>query len=665
MKTVRRKRKSQAKVSQFVSVLERNCQTNQDRLVEEAKNCGALGVVDWESYKWNITSTEVHKTRSHKNSRKNLNILFTQHKLEGQMVGERFEGKAADIIKALVRFRAFQGNQVKDSHMVFIRGFRYIYDQLKPKGHDITNLTQEDLNSAASAAISREAETSAYKVIGHMEEFAGLVDRNGLAKVRLSWNFKNNRRPPALSPDRLDDPEAVKARNEKLPTETAIRAVGHLYQIIPRDHWKERVLILIATLCCLLGRRIGEILTLPFQKVKTDAMGRKYLLYYPQKMMAGDIYVYARKLPLLSKTTDLVESVINELVDLTRRQREVAHWIRENQQPYLENLELTGFDESSVANLNRFLKFENARQFLQTREIGTYKKTGSEVAYFRVSELSAKLLDELFLRPALHVTERGQDLYLEDILALTFRQGLNRQKTTFEYAVEPINEQHVRDFLVGRGGCRSIFELNELPDEDGSIIKISSHKFRHYLNNLLDEEGAPELVQAEYFGRKFIGDNKAYQHQTPVRRALSFRKAVKDGKIKGVVADVFKIIPKDQADAFLEARAKAVFDVGTGYCVHDFQQAICKKQCSEDCPSFHWIQTPSERARVLKRMYAVCWKVLETSRQKAAEGYIGADTWVKHLENRLKSIAVQIGETEGDFNEAECLKQYEGLLNAA
>ena len=665
MKPIKRKRKSQAKIIQFVSVLDRNCQINLDRIIKEAKLCGAFGEVDWASSKWDITPTEIRKTRSHKNNRKNLNIWFTQHRLAGQEVGEPFEGKAADVIKALVRFRAFQSNQVKDSHMVFIRGFRYIYEQLKPKGYDIANLTQEDLNNAARMAISRESESAAYKVIGHMEEFAGLIDRNGLAKVRLAWKFKKNRRPSSLSPDRLDDPGAIQAKNEKLPTETAIRAVGRLYQMIPHSHWKHRVLILIATLLCLLGRRIGEILTLTVQKVQTDAMGRKYLVYYPQKMIAGNICIYARKLPLLSKTADVVESVINEMIELTQRQREVATWINDRKQPHLENLVLTEFNESSVPNLGAFLGSKEPLSFLRTRGVETYKKLGSGVSFFRVSELSAKLRSELFLRPALHIAERGQDLYLEDILSITFRNGLNLQRGTFEYAVEPINDQHVRDFLVGRTGVQSIFQIYEMKDEDGSFIEISSHKFRHHLNNLLDEGGAPDLVQAEYFGRRFINDNKAYQHKTAVKRALEFKQAVKDGKIQGEVPRVFEILPKDQADAFLEARAKAVFDVGTGYCVHDFQQAPCSYQCSKECHGFHWIQDPSERLENLKRIYSLAWKVVETCKKKAADEYLGADKWREQEEKELQKIKDKIVEIEGVFDETECLKQYEKLINAA
>jgi len=131
------------------------------------------------------------------------------------------------------------------------------------------------------------------------------------------------------------------------------------------------------------------------------------------------------------------------------------------------------------------------------------------------------------------------------------------------------------------------------------------------------------------------------------------------------VPRVFEILPKDQADAFLEARAKAVFDVGTGYCVHDFQQAPCRHQCSEECHGFHWIQDPSERLQNLKRIYSLAWKVVETCKKKAADEYLGADKWREQEEKELQKIKDKIVEIEGVFDETECLKQYEKLINAA
>ena len=283
MKLSNRNRKTQANVIRFVSPLDRDCRVNQEKLIERAKLCGAYKNVEWDSECWQINDTEVPKTRSHKNCRKNFNIWFTQHKKTGKKTGDPFEGRFGQIVRSVIRLRHFSRGQTVTSQMVFIRGCRYVYDSLMQKEYDITYLTQDDLNRAAYAASCREKKLSAYKVIGHIEEFAALIDKNQLARVRLNWKHSKLKRPSEMSPDRLDDPTALKARHEKLPTDEAYEAVGYLYQIIPVEDWKNRVLILLTSLLCLLGRRIGEILTLPAQRIQTDYSGKKFLYFYPQK----------------------------------------------------------------------------------------------------------------------------------------------------------------------------------------------------------------------------------------------------------------------------------------------------------------------------------------------------------------------------------------------
>lgn len=292
-----------------------------------------------------------------------------------------------------------------------------------------------------------------------------------------------------------------------------------MYQIIPAEDWKNRVLILFTSLLCLLGRRVGEILTLPAQRMQTDYSGKKFLYYYPQKKRPGNIEVFKRKLNPLTKTVALVEDILNELYDLTDEQREISAWIYENEKPYLDGLKLTGFDESSSINLKNDMGIKAPDSFLKTRGIETYRKAGQVGCFFRYSDLIKKLRNDLFLRPALHVTHPRQNLYLKDILAVGFKNFAHSKRQTFKYATEPINEQHLRDFLNGRRGIvKSIFEKHGLNEQSGEIICLTSHQPRHFLNNLLDEGGAPDTIQLEWFGRTYKGDNKAYQHKTTARR---------------------------------------------------------------------------------------------------------------------------------------------------
>ena len=644
-KEIVRYKKMMSNIIQFIPRITKNCHKNQKYFIKKAKQCGAYGDVDWKKTPWDVTDSVAHQIRSHKNCRKKYRLHFTQHRKKGQRIGEPFKPPFLKIAMALVTLRFHYGGQHPNSQMVFVRGLRYIYDALAAKNYDINYLTQEDLNNAAAEARKREKKTSAYKLIDHIAEAAALIDKNRLSQTFLSWKCPKNRRPSEMSDDRLDDPEAIKAKHDKLPSDTAIRAVGRLYRKIPKSEFKNRLLILICTLSSLLGRRIGEILTLPALPVKIDSDGYKYLTYYAQKKSQGSIYVYPENLYLITATAELVEDVVNEILEMTQEARDTAKWIYDNQEPCLENLEMTGPDEASAANIKKVIKVSSAVTFLKTRKVNVYTKPGCANNYFfRVSELTAALKNELFLMPALPATEKGKTLFLHEILCIGFKHYAHARKQTFKYAVEPVNEQHVRDFLHGRGHSGSIFEKYGMADDNEGFIQMNSHEFRHYLNNLLDEGGAPELVQAEWFGRRFVGDNKSYQHQTPVRRALQFKKDIMDGKIEGSVNNVLKVLPQPARSAFLEARIKAVHDVGPGFCVHDFMQSPCDKLCSEQCNDFHWAKNIEERKNAVKRSYAITWELKETAKTKIDEEHWNADVWLQHAEKRLEILQMKLEE---------------------
>ncbi|TCG03155.1 hypothetical protein BZM27_50610 [Paraburkholderia steynii] len=95
-------------------------------------------------------------------------------------------------------------------------------------------LTADHLDAAAATLFERERESTAYKVVGHIEEFADALDRNGLCRIRLDWRCRRKTRPKSMTPDRIDaDAKEIRPQN-RLPDEDAIHAIGYLYQQIPR-----------------------------------------------------------------------------------------------------------------------------------------------------------------------------------------------------------------------------------------------------------------------------------------------------------------------------------------------------------------------------------------------------------------------------------------------
>lgn len=71
---------------------------------------------------------------------------------------------------------------------------------------------------------------------------------------------------------RLDDPEALDTKSDKLVDPAVFRVIGELYLNVPKEH-KYRFYILMLTLLACTGRRFSEISLLPNQQLSSDEEG--------------------------------------------------------------------------------------------------------------------------------------------------------------------------------------------------------------------------------------------------------------------------------------------------------------------------------------------------------------------------------------------------------
>lgn len=234
---------------------------------------------------------------------------------------------------------------------------------------------------------------------------------------------------------------------------------------------------------------------------------------------------------------------------------------------------------------------------------------------------------------------------INQALCVVYTNQMHRgSKTALLYAAQPIADQQIRDFLTARTGIKNIFERSGIVDADGQPIDISSKGFRHFLNNLLDEGGAPDLVQTKWFGRKNPADTRAYQHLTPAQRAKKVADEIFAGKLVGEIADIVKVLPTDVGRAFLTARIQAVHDVGPGMCVHDFQMMPCPRhlQCDADCGEYLWEKADKERKDALVRQVAMVQLSIRAARSRKATGGIVKSDWWRHLKARYRQLLMQM-----------------------
>ncbi|MGO4413946.1 integrase [Cupriavidus sp. KB_39] len=640
------RRKSMAAVGRSSNAVSANWIENASRLVATAKASLPFAGVRWSDAVWDVSASYRHRTRAYKACRPALRLLFTQHRETARVAAPPLDRPFADILKALVCLRHQQRGQSAGSHMVFIRAARYVFDQLDATGLALPDLRSDHLDLAAAQLFAREMASSAYKAVGHMEELADALDHHGLCRIRLDWRCRNKVRPQSMIEGSTDGFLGGAGTSDRLPTEEAMRAIGHLYQIIPRNAppgdpvSADRILILIATIMVCTGLRVGEGLTLPEQPISVARDGSRSLRYARLKGGGDDVAVEWCHKTLLSATEALVQDVVAELRTATAGARSVGRRYSETG-VLLSDVVLADELDSAAIRTALGLQSASVPLFLQSRRI-PYEVVDRRLRVKRDALLEGIARDH-WNAPVIPGSA-GQALALHEALCVVYRNQMHHgTRSTLTYAAQPVTDQNMGDFLAGRTGCASVFDRYGVQGEDGQRLQVRSHGLRHFLNHLLDEGGAPDLVQTKWFGRKHAADTKAYQHLTYAQRSAKVIEEIMGGRMQGQVAEQIKALPAEMTRTFLAARIHAIHDVGPGMCIHDFQLSPCERhlQCTANCEDFLWINGDEARRDELMRQAAVVQVSLRTAVDRS-KGVPARSDWYRHLKHRYAQLMQQL-----------------------
>lgn len=633
----------------FLGILDDNCDLNATALIEKAKASGAFGTIFWDGPVWDVTESEVQ--RGHK--QRSLNLPFTQHLAErgmGSRIGEPFGNKDgfADIVKSLIRLRKEIGGQCANNQYEVIVAYRYIYEELANVDYDIKRATREHFDAAARKVHQRESVVSAYKRLEKIEEAANLLDENGLVRIRLDWRCGSKKRPRALNRGLLEEPTAGAQDDKKLPRDGIIEGIAYLYHIIPKAAWVDRICICFISLLVITGLRIGEILSLPAMRVQTeDETGRRYFVFYPEKGAPP------QKKWLMTAGADLAQAMIDELLDLTQAPRQMAAWLQEHP----GQVSIGGVDWSGeFIDIEQFCLplglVGSAEQFFSVRVPLIRSEEGLSVER---DILIKALRAESYDRPVNVVRNSGEKLELKDALACSYRNAFHSGRPTLRYAVVPVSEQQINDFIGTRAGQPAAFERYGIVGPDGAALNVSSHAFRHWLNDLLDRGGLSDVEQAVYFGRRNPKDNRAYQHMTPGERVTKARDDLKGGSLLGPVAELLAKTPVDRKDIVLAARIRAVHVVPGGACFHEFSQSPCPNfmACSDGCGDFHWQTDDPIQTQELNFQREVLEVAVESAKREVAEETWGADAWLQHNIRKLGQVNCSLANCRTEKTQAD------------
>ena len=569
-----------------------SCIAARREFIELYRNSQPFGPIDWAENVWDVTQALQTTIKGYR-ARNRALISFTRHREAGQRLGAPFpeEHELGDVIRAFVCRQHVLNPVTALRQMVHIRAWRYLFDAMG--GADIAELTPSVFNAAALAVAKREKASTAYTVHSALEHIADVLDELHLTKVKLHWRWARKKRMSGhggSKQQKLGEASEVDRR----ASDDVVFAVAQLYHLVPRAAWADRVCVLLATILVCTGLRLGQVLCLRAEMPQFDeATGEYFIRLVPFKRAD------AQRKTLLSQTVDLLNDVFRELLELTAPVREVARWMAAN--PGKVYLPQPGSADGTVTVATLGAWFGLTDREMKRR----MKAWGFCHEPIPLDMLNERLLQDRFDRPVVPGAG-GEKLLLADSLAISLVSGMKQGTPALRHAVRPISEQHVSDRLRGRqlGNGKSqpnLFERFNLSDTNGEPLSTNAHSFRHKLNDALDKGGAPDLIQAQWFGRANPRDNQAYQARTPGEMRERAWELLIQGQLSGPLADLLREVAPERREDAAESLVQVAHPTSGGYCLQNFAQVDCEHsgQCLDDCNSFHWALGDVEREEEL------------------------------------------------------------------
>jgi hypothetical protein len=488
----------------------------------------------------------------------------------------------------------------------------------------VHTIDTHNLNRAAQIIKAQFSQGAAYRIAGQLETLSELLATKRLATVSFRWRNPLSRPADAVRVGKAFE----QRRQEKMPSAAVLEALAIAFRTAtgPADV----IIVSASALMCAAPDRIGEVLTMRFdcevieeRRGKDPAYG---LRWWPAK--GADPMIKW----VISSMAKIVKTALANIRAHTAEARRIATWYEENPHKiYLpEDLEHLRFRKHlDLPEVTAITGQPKALQWMVLRGIPTGMQAGRWTALFADVEAAIlKLLPDGF-----PVFDRATGLKYSEALFVVEKNLFHAKKGTWACIIEPVCQRHIRDGLGGRlaYGASSLFSRLGLTNEDGSEIRINSHKFRHYLKTLAQKGGLSQLDIAKWSGRRDVRQNRAYDHMSGNEILQRLRGAIgDDNQMFGPLARVQVNTPMTQSE-FAALQVPTAHSTDIGFCIHDFTMLPCPihRDCI-NCNEHVCIKGDQAKARRVHERLGEAKRLLAAADAGEREGFEGADRWREH-----------------------------------
>lgn len=619
-----------SKVLHFTPRAELEPQENLDAFIELCRQSKVLGAhLQFDNNEW--------ETGHRKGNNGKLGVIFSTMKAAGQNEKEPYMPRPfLDFAKAVLVY--LHGSRDVVSQSTRISALRYLEASLREwgKGSRPTAVNVEVLDTAVELARKNVGAATAYRVAGQLRIIAKLMNSKGFITLRQPWTH-GFKKPGGELRSRISK-EALKARQEKLPSAAALRALGNIFQdaIEPRD-------VVVSSISALLNcapERINEALRLVRNCVeKGDGRFDGHVgLRLSGSKGANDTIKW-----IPTVMAPVAEKAVANLLMVTLPAQKIAAWYTENPTTlYLHEgaAHLRGCDLLSTSDLGLLLwgdekATDSANQWAQTtNNLQAYPIDARRIG-FKFEDVERVVLS--MLPRTFPYVPGAPRLHSKDSLMVVRVNEMHQVRSTWLCMFTHADYSTVENALVRHAGQPSIFDRFGYTEDDGSPLEINTHSLRHYLNMLAQMGGMSSAEIALFSGRKDVSQNRVYDHMTSDEVQAPISTALSQGFMGDlVIQEPRRLVARKQ---FGGLGATAAHTTEYGFCLHDFAGEPCQmhRDCI-NCEEHECVKGETYKEANLRASKAETAQLLEAAKQGLSDEEYGANAWVVHQTKTLERI---------------------------
>ena len=563
----------------------------------------------------------------------NIRLFFTYHDTLDKPLPENY----ANVIKSWLLLSDVSARSMEE----LLRAARKLWCTLeKRRGQTIHpffwhTLCEEDIRQTELWMQERYAQATVYGSAIAILKLARFLDVRGICRP-LFYSVQTPCPSKAICTAAMQE-----VRLSKLPSSRALEGLADVYRHLAQTE-QDRLRIAAVAILVVTGFRVSELLALPVDcEVEEVRRGQTAygLRYYKSKARSSGKGYDVRWLTPLQ--AELARQALREIKAITEPARQQARILEKND----PHIPIPGFgptDKMYARDIQQILGMTHSNTVhgsISRQELPRYGQ--EKKYYFMPTDLEAYLQSRRVRHLWTVAKDDGTYQMLSESLFVVFKNFFFPNGGHICLLAEPMRKSQINSFLSSYSLNKSVFERCDIREEDGSFCRMSSHQFRHWLNDIADKGGLPTDTLTRWMGRDNPRDTEVYKHATMDERLRWVKEGIQSEQLHGTMTDVYFELPKGERDVFLDGQIQAVHFTPMGLCLHDFAVEPCPYHlnCVRGCPDYLRTKGNQRERQYLLDVQRNTEQALASARQAAAQtGSEIAKPWVEHHERTLQGI---------------------------